>query len=69
MRRTNRRHFIGRGAAVAAGVAAANLLVIAGVGAHVEGDIKAHTTHVLDEIQQQLESAGSSMEKILKCNV
>ncbi len=69
MRRTNRRHFIGRGAAVAAGVAAANLLFIAGVGAHVEGDIEAHTKHVLDEIQQQLEGAGSSMEKVLKCNV
>jgi 2-iminobutanoate/2-iminopropanoate deaminase len=46
-----------------------NLLFIAGVGAHFEGDIKAHTTHVLDQIQQQLESAGSSMDKVLKCNV
>src|SRR2546425_12885971 len=46
-----------------------NLLFIAGVGAHFEGDIKAHTKHVLDQIQQQLESAGSSMEKVLKCNV
>jgi 2-iminobutanoate/2-iminopropanoate deaminase len=45
------------------------LLFIAGVGAHFEGDIKAHTRHVLDSIQQQLESAGSSMEKVLKCNV
>jgi enamine deaminase RidA (YjgF/YER057c/UK114 family) len=24
---------------------------------------------VLDQIQQQLEAAGSSMEKVLKCNV
>src|SRR5881628_2610041 len=46
-----------------------NLLFIAGVGAHFEGDIKAHTKHVLDSIQEQLESAGSSMNKVLKCNV
>jgi 2-iminobutanoate/2-iminopropanoate deaminase len=46
-----------------------NLLFIAGVGAHFEGDIKAHTKHVLDQIQQQLTSVGSSMEKVLKCNV
>jgi 2-iminobutanoate/2-iminopropanoate deaminase len=50
-------------------VAYGNLLFIAGVGAHFEGDIKAHTKYVLDQIQQQLESAGSSMEKCLKCNV
>jgi 2-iminobutanoate/2-iminopropanoate deaminase len=46
-----------------------NLVFIAGVGAHFEGDIKAHTKHVLDEIQKQLESAGSSMDKVLKANV
>jgi enamine deaminase RidA (YjgF/YER057c/UK114 family) len=46
-----------------------NLVFIAGVGAHFEGDIKAHTKHVLDQIQEQLVSAGSSMEKVLKCNV
>ncbi len=46
-----------------------NLLFIAGKGAHFEGDIKAHTKHVLDEIQKELENAGSSMEKVLKCNV
>ena len=46
-----------------------NLVFIAGVGAHFEGDIKAHTKHVLDQIQQQLESVGSSMEKVVKCNV
>jgi len=104
---TNRRGFIGRGAAVAAAVAAAgipaqaaqqadkpvkkvhyrdgkkpektplfngtvsfgNLLFIAGVGYHSEGDIKVHTKAVLDQIQQQLERVGSSMEKVLKCNV
>jgi enamine deaminase RidA (YjgF/YER057c/UK114 family) len=105
MTKTNRRNFLGRGAATAAAatvVAAApaaaqdvkpakkvwykdgkkpakplfsstvsygSLLFIAGVGAHFEGDIKAHTKHVLDEIQQQLESVGSSMNKVLKANV
>lgn len=110
-RKTNRRTFIGRGAAVAAAVTAAavpleareqapapadkpvkkvhyrngkkpdktplfnstvsfgNLLFIAGVGYHAEGDIKVHTKNVLDQIQQQLESVGSSMDKVLKCNV
>ena len=50
-------------------VAFGNLVFIAGVGAHFEGDIKAHTKHVLDQIQKQLESVGSSMDKVLKCNV
>ena len=50
-------------------VAYGNLLFIAGVGAHFEGDIKAHTKHVLDSIEKQLESAGSSMAKVLKVNV
>jgi 2-iminobutanoate/2-iminopropanoate deaminase len=107
MMRTNRRKFIGRGAAVAAAVtavavpaqaaqpaatpvkkvhyrngkkpdktplfnstvSAGNLLFIAGVGYHQEGDIKVHTKGVLDSIQQQLESVGSSMDKVVKCNV
>ncbi len=46
-----------------------NLLFIAGKGAHVPGDIKSHTKIVLDEIQQELENAGSSMDKVLKCSV
>ena len=46
-----------------------NLVFIAGVGYHSEGDIKVHTKGVLDQIQQQLEKVGSSMEKVLKCNV
>jgi 2-iminobutanoate/2-iminopropanoate deaminase len=46
-----------------------NLLFIAGVGYHSEGDIKVHTKAVLDQIQQQLERVGSSMDKVLKCNV
>ena len=50
-------------------VSSGNLVFIAGIGAHFEGDIKAHTKHVLDEIQKRLESVGSSMEKVLKVNV
>jgi 2-iminobutanoate/2-iminopropanoate deaminase len=46
-----------------------NMVFIAGIGAHFQGDIKAHTTHVLDEIQKRLESVGSSMDKVLKVNV
>ena len=46
-----------------------NLVFLAGIGAHFEGDIKAHTKHVLDEIQKRLEEVGSSMEKVLKVNV
>jgi 2-iminobutanoate/2-iminopropanoate deaminase len=46
-----------------------NLLFIAGKGYHKEGDIKVHTKAVLDEIQAELENAGSSMDKVLKCNV
>ena len=46
-----------------------NLLFIAGVGYHSEGDIKVHTKNVLDQIQQQLERVGSSMDKVVKCNV
>ncbi len=46
-----------------------NLLFIAGKGAHFEGDIKAHTKRVLDEIEKELVNAGSSMDKVLKVNV
>ena len=45
------------------------LLFISGIGAHVPGDITKHTQIVLDELQQALEMAGSSMEKVLKVNV
>jgi 2-iminobutanoate/2-iminopropanoate deaminase len=105
MAKTNRRGFIGKGAAVAitastatAGTAAAqsgstkkvwwengkapaelplfspavslgSLLFLSGIGAHFEGDIKAHTKHVLDEIQKKLEACGSSMDKVLKTQV
>ena len=46
-----------------------NLLFIAGKGAHVPGDIKSHTKIVLDELKKELENAGSSMDKVLKCSV
>jgi 2-iminobutanoate/2-iminopropanoate deaminase len=46
-----------------------NLLFLSGIGYHKEGDIKVHTEGVLDEIKKQLEAAGSSMNKVLKCTV
>jgi 2-iminobutanoate/2-iminopropanoate deaminase len=104
MSTTDRRKFLGKGAAAAAGAGVAalpaaaqtgatkkvwhangkkpeptplfsgvvsygNMLFLSGIGAHFEGDIKAHTKHVLDEIQKNLEMAGSSMDKVLKCSV
>jgi len=45
------------------------LIFLSGIGAHFEGDIKAHTAHVLDEMKKRLEEAGSSMEKVVKVNV
>jgi enamine deaminase RidA (YjgF/YER057c/UK114 family) len=45
------------------------LVFVAGIGAHFEGDIKAHTAHVLEEVKKKLESVGSSMEKVVKVNV
>lgn len=42
---------------------------VAGIGAHFEGDITAHTKHVLDEMEKKLKEAGSSMEKVVKVNV
>ncbi len=46
-----------------------NLVFLSGIGAHFEGDVKAHTAHVLDEMKKNLEAVGSSMEKVLKVNV
>lgn len=45
------------------------MVFIAGKGAHFEGDIKAHTDHVLKELENELKKAGSSMEKVLKVTV
>ena len=46
-----------------------NMVFLAGIGAHFDGDIKAHTNHVLDEIQKRLENVGSSMANVLKVTV
>jgi enamine deaminase RidA (YjgF/YER057c/UK114 family) len=46
-----------------------NMVFLSGIGAHFEGDIEAHTRHVLDQIQKNLEAVGSSMDKVLKVNV
>lgn len=46
-----------------------NLIFVAGKGAHFDGDIKAHTDHVLNELEKELKKAGSSMDKVLKVNV
>lgn len=45
------------------------LVYVAGKGEHGEGDITVHTNSVLDQIEEALEEAGSSMEKVLKVNV
>jgi enamine deaminase RidA (YjgF/YER057c/UK114 family) len=51
------------------GVTYGNLVFIAGKGAHFEGDIAAHTDHVLNELEKELKKHGSSMDKVLKVNV
>jgi enamine deaminase RidA (YjgF/YER057c/UK114 family) len=45
------------------------MVFIAGKGAHFQGDVKAHTDHVLKELEKELVKAGSSMEKVLKVTV
>ncbi len=46
-----------------------DLLFLAGKGAHFDGDITAHTDHVLKELEKELKKNGSSMDKVLKVNV
>ena len=46
-----------------------NLVFVAGKGEHTPGDITAHTTSVLNQIEAELNKAGSSMDKVLKVNV
>jgi len=46
-----------------------NMVFVSGKGAHFEGDITAHTKHVLDEVEKELIKAGSSMDKVLKASV
>jgi 2-iminobutanoate/2-iminopropanoate deaminase len=45
------------------------LVFIAGKGEHGGGDITAHTTSVLNQLEAELKKAGSSMDKVLKVNV
>lgn len=45
------------------------LVYIAGKGYHEEGDITKHTDEVLNLLEEELEKAGSSMDKVLKVNV
>ncbi|GAB4031695.1 RidA family protein [Spirosoma gilvum] len=46
-----------------------NLVFVAGIGYHKEGDIKVHTDEVLKAMEKELIKAGSSMEKVLKVSV
>src|SRR5262245_3414984 len=48
-----------------------NLVFVSGKGPGVgfQGDIKAQTTRVIDQIEEALKAAGSTMQKILKVNV
>ena len=50
-------------------VAYGGLVFIAGQGEHGPGDITAHTTSVLNQLEAELKKAGSSMDKVLKVNV
>lgn len=45
------------------------LVYIAGKGYHEEGDITTHTNQVLDQLEEELTRAGSSMGRVLKVNV
>jgi enamine deaminase RidA (YjgF/YER057c/UK114 family) len=45
------------------------LVFVAGKGEHGPGDITVHTKSVLDQIENELKKAGSSMDKVLKVNV
>ncbi|MFB6248479.1 MAG: RidA family protein [Salinibacter sp.] len=46
-----------------------DLVYLAGIGAHFDGDIQAHTDHVLSQMEKKLQKAGSSMEEALKVTV
>jgi 2-iminobutanoate/2-iminopropanoate deaminase len=50
-------------------VAHGGLVFVAGKGEHGPGDIKVHTTSVLNQLEAELKKAGSSMDKVLKVNV
>jgi 2-iminobutanoate/2-iminopropanoate deaminase len=55
--------------AYSTGVSLGNLLFLSGIVCRTPGDIKAHTEFALGEMKKQLEAAGSSMEKVLRCTV
>ena len=46
-----------------------NLVFVSGKGEHTPGDITAHTTSVLNQIEAELKKVGSSMDQVLKVNV
>ena len=46
-----------------------NLVFVSGKGEHTPGDITAHTTSVLNQVEAELKKVGSSMDKVLKVNV
>jgi len=46
-----------------------NLLFVSGIGCRVPGTIEENTKWVLDELEKNLTSAGSSLEKVLKVNI
>lgn len=45
------------------------LAYVSGKGEHSDGDITDHTVSVLNQIEEELEKVGSSMDKALKVNV
>ena len=47
-------------------VAHGNLLYLAGKGAHFEGDIKAHTDHVLNELEKELTNTDPPWKRCSK---
>lgn len=55
--------------AYSTGVSLGNLLFLSGIVCRTPGDIKAHTEFAMAEMKKQLEAAGSSMEKVLRCTV
>ena len=55
--------------AYSTGVSLGNLLFLSGIICRTPGDIKVHTEFAMGEMKKQLEAAGSSMEKVLRCTV
>lgn len=46
-----------------------DMVFVSGHGVNTSSDVRKQTAEVLDYIDQALKSAGSSMQKALKCNV